>query len=193
MQGNPVSYTDPFGLSPLNGLFTGTGLVHSVLGWLGCIPGFFGAGANLVDALIYGFVDHDYGMAALSGVCAVTAGAGSIARMAAQGTRLQRGAMYVAKVLELVTNTAIAVRSGIGVATTGYEMYKKYVVNEEKMGWDTMGECAVFLLNAVTLGPSTVNLANSAQSLGKMLKEDNVAGKLTDAVKRGMNTVKSGE
>ena len=99
--------------------------------------------------------------------------------------------MYVAKVSELVTNTAIAVRSGIGVATTGYGMYQKYVVNKEKMGWDTAGECAVFLLNAVTLGTSTVNLASNAQTLGKMLKEDNVAGKLTDAVKSGINAVKS--
>ena len=39
-----------------------------------------------------GFVDHDYGMVALSGICVVTGGAGSIAQMASQGTRLQRGA-----------------------------------------------------------------------------------------------------
>ena len=39
VQGNPVSYTDPFGLSPLNGLFSGTMLTHTVCELLGWIPG----------------------------------------------------------------------------------------------------------------------------------------------------------
>ncbi len=43
VQGNPVSYTDPFGLSPLNGLFTGTTLAHGILGLLGSAPGLIGA------------------------------------------------------------------------------------------------------------------------------------------------------
>lgn len=53
VQGNPVSYTDPFGRSPLNGLFTGTTLWHGILGRVGCIPGPVGAIANFVDCGIY--------------------------------------------------------------------------------------------------------------------------------------------
>lgn len=38
VQGNPVSYTDPFGLAPLNGLFSGSNVRHALLGLASCIP-----------------------------------------------------------------------------------------------------------------------------------------------------------
>lgn len=72
VQGNPVSYTDPFGLSPLSELFTGTTFWHVVQGILGCVPGGVGVVANLADAAIYAFVDHDDFMASISLVGAVT-------------------------------------------------------------------------------------------------------------------------
>lgn len=58
VQGNPVSYTDPFGLSPTNGLFTGTAIWHGVLGLLGCIPGPVGTVANLIDGAIFAEIDR---------------------------------------------------------------------------------------------------------------------------------------
>ena len=39
VQGNPVSYTDPFGLSPIKSLFTNGNLAHSILGLASNIPG----------------------------------------------------------------------------------------------------------------------------------------------------------
>lgn len=62
VQGNPVSYTDPFGLSPVNGLYTGTELVHGVMGLLSFIPG-IGDMASLIDGIVYAVIDRDFGMA----------------------------------------------------------------------------------------------------------------------------------
>ena len=52
VQGNPVKYTDPFGLSPEDGGNKGGNFWHSLLGFVGIIPGPIGAVANAVDAAI---------------------------------------------------------------------------------------------------------------------------------------------
>ena len=60
-----------------------TGLLHAALGVLGFIPGPIGVVADLANAAVYAAVDHDYGMAALSVVSAVSSVAGSVAKVAA--------------------------------------------------------------------------------------------------------------
>lgn len=81
VQGNPVSYTDPFGLLPLSGTFTGTTFWHTVLGLLGCVFGVIGVVANLTEGALCAFVDHNYRMASLSLIGAITMGAGGVVKI----------------------------------------------------------------------------------------------------------------
>ncbi len=49
VEGNPISYTDPFGLSPFSYI---SEPLHNTLDWFGMIP-FIGAGFDLINATIY--------------------------------------------------------------------------------------------------------------------------------------------
>ena len=88
VQGNPISQTDPFGLSPLNGLFTGglgnggflSTVGHALLDFAGSGCGFLSAGANALNAVWYA-AEGDYAMAAVCGVSAVTMGFGKLAKL----------------------------------------------------------------------------------------------------------------
>jgi len=59
VEGNPVSYTDPFGLSPFSylNMFNPSVLIHTTLDVLGCLPG--GSGFDLVNAAIYFLEGND--------------------------------------------------------------------------------------------------------------------------------------
>lgn len=74
----------------------------------------------MADALLYGFVDHDYGMATLSALGAVTAGAGGIAKTAKVGSRLQRTAQYVVHE-EQFSNATVAEGSGFLVNVRAFK------------------------------------------------------------------------
>ncbi len=69
VQGNPVSYTDPFGLAPTNGLYTNSNTNTGMSGWHKFLLGasFIPVIGNVfsgIDAFIYAVVDKDYGSAA---------------------------------------------------------------------------------------------------------------------------------
>ena len=68
VQGNPVSLTDPFGLSPLASI-SWKSLGHALLNGLGMIPG-IGDAFDLINATWY-LADGDYKNALLSGLCAL--------------------------------------------------------------------------------------------------------------------------
>ena len=68
VQGNPVSLTDPFGLSPLANI-SWKSLGHALLNGLGMIPG-IGDAFDLINATWY-LADGDYKNALLSGLCAL--------------------------------------------------------------------------------------------------------------------------
>ncbi len=101
VQGNPVSYTDPFGLSPLNGLFSGTMLVHAICELVGWIPGPVGAIANVVDGLVYLFVDKDYKNAFYSIGTGLSFGVGKIVGAVGKGSKT---ALRVQRVCNAVGN-----------------------------------------------------------------------------------------
>ena len=88
VQGNPVNYTDPFGLSPAAQSFKDVGHWHTMLGLLSLIPPVMPYAAGL-DALLYAAVDKDPLKAVFFGALSGTATAGKFAVYAA-GTSLAK-------------------------------------------------------------------------------------------------------
>ena len=117
VQGNPVSYTDPFGLSPLGGLFSGTALWHEILGLAGCIPGPIGAIANIIDGVIY-LAEGDLMGAAICFLNGFTMGATSIATKMLQAGKLCR----VANAVIQVSMVAERVAGGLTFAQNTYNI-----------------------------------------------------------------------
>lgn len=70
VQGNPVNYTDPFGLNPVHILKSYSGVVHDILNVASVIPGPVGAVSGLINAGIYA-LEGDYSTA---GKCLIVAG-----------------------------------------------------------------------------------------------------------------------
>ena len=70
VQGNPVNYTDPFGLNPVHILKAYSGVVHDILNVASVIPGPVGAVSGLINAGIYA-LEGDYSTA---GKCLIVAG-----------------------------------------------------------------------------------------------------------------------
>ena len=79
VQGNPVKYTDPFGLSPEDGGNKGGNFWHSLLGFVGIIPGPIGAVANAVDAIIY-FAEGNPAMGVMCALDALIPAAGVVGK-----------------------------------------------------------------------------------------------------------------
>ena len=111
VQGNPVSYTDPFGLSPVNGLFSDSNNIHGTLTLLGFTPGPTGVLADLADALLY-LVEGDAAMAAWSLVaigCSSLALVGKLAKPGknlAKAGKLSRTATHMEDTAALISDSA---------------------------------------------------------------------------------------
>ena len=196
VQGNPVSYTDPFGLSPMSGFFSGTGLAHGIFGILGCVPGPVGIAANVADALVYGIVDHDAVGVTLSLLGALTMGAGSVAKLAGAGAKvtktakaIQYGSMFITSGLQFALNA----KNTINVGKT---MYDKYIVNGQNTDKNTYAEVAALVLNSAGMfisgtqiyssGRGFVNeLSTSANS--NVLTEVNAGGREVAAAQSGID------
>ncbi|MDE7270501.1 MAG: PKD domain-containing protein [Acetatifactor sp.] len=165
VQGNPVSYTDPFGLSPQNGLFTGTTLWHGVLGLLGCIPGPVGAIANFIDCGIY-LAEGDYFGAAICFMNGVTLGTTAIAGSLLKAGKLcgvANTALRVAMVSERVAGALTFAQNFYNIGQTGIQMYCKYGILGESMGLDTVGE-------VLSIGLSAMGCADGLYSMGHTSK-----------------------
>ena len=201
VQGNPVSYTDPFGLSPLNGLFTGTGLAHALLGLLGCIPGPAGVVFDLADAAVYAFVDHDMGMMALS---LISAAGGSAAVIGGKFTKLAAGAADVAsaskyvkmaktaRCVELgaraISNGATFLKTGVGAAANIETMKQKYR-NGEAI---TRSDYAELGLNLLSCAISGTGMVGSLGKLGGMFKESQTFARLKEGATAFMKDNRGG-
>ncbi len=171
VQGNPVSYTDPFGLSPIDGLFTNTNFIHGVLGLLGCIPGVIGIVANVADAIIYAVVDKDYGMAALSIVNAATLG---LAARASALAKAAKTAEIVAKIkkystmqhaLKLISNTANIIRAGVDIYHSSVSLIDNYYANGGQLGKGAAGDILSIGLNLATCIKSGIGIAEDGPAL----------------------------
>ena len=120
VQGNPVSYTDPFGLSPSGGLFSNTNFAHSFFGLLSCVPGIVGACASFADGLVYALVDKDYAMAGLCALDVVSMGLGKFATNLIKGQKLTNTGVALYRSAKLMSNVssfgqnAIALNQNVG-------------------------------------------------------------------------------
>ncbi|MDE7251359.1 MAG: DNA/RNA non-specific endonuclease, partial [Acetatifactor sp.] len=166
VQGNPVSYTDPFGLSPQNGLFTGTSFWHGVFGLLGCIPGPIGALANFIDCGIY-LAQGDYFGAALCFMNGVTMGATTVASTLLKAGKLcgvANTALRVAMVSERIAGGLTFAQNFYNIGQTGIQMYCKYGIMGESLGLDTAGE-------VLGIGLSAMGCIGGLSSMGSTSKE----------------------
>lgn len=167
VQGNPVSYTDPFGLSPLNGLFTGTTIWHGVLGLLGCIPGPVGAVANFIDCGIY-LAEGDYLGAAICFMNGVTLGATSAAAALLKTGKLCKvanTAVRVAMVTERIAGGLSFAQNAYNIGNTAIQMYCKYGILGESKGWDTAGEVLSISLSAMGCYGGLRNMSRTSPEL----------------------------
>ncbi len=167
VQGNPVSYTDPFGLSPLNGLFSGTMLIHTVCELLGWIPGPVDAIANVVDGLVYLLVDKDYKNAFYSLGTAVTFGAGKIVAAVGKGSKT---ALNIQRGCNVVGNGINFLQSAEGTYQTASMMVDKYIVQGQPLSGSTVLEVALLGANMFGAYKSGTYVGNDIADFGGYLK-----------------------
>ena len=182
VQGNPVTLTDPFGLSPsAKDIIMGD--IHGLLDVVGCSPELIGMGANLINAALYAFVDHDYGMAALSLLAGVTFGA---AKVVAMGGKLAKAAKTVETAGRFVSNVAsfaICTKQAVDV---GSEMWQKYYVEGKSLDGSSAMELLTLGLNMAGMAMSGKGMVESGNKICKSIKESGVTSKISSKVKSGV-------
>ena len=191
VQGNPVSYTDPFGLSPLNGLFSDTNFTHCLLGLLSCIPGPVGAVASVADAAVYFFIDKDYGMAALSLMSAASMGLGSIATNIAKTGKMAFTAKLLGTTSNLLSNAASFGMSASAGMDMAYSMYEKYGIYGEQVDGSIVGEAAGLGMSILGCAISGKGIADDARKMGNMLGDAGFVNRMKGEVTEFAQGVKS--
>ena len=186
VQGNPLTYTDPFGLSPeKDGGSIGMNIVHGLLDALGCIPGGVGIVANFANAALYAVVDHDYGMAALSLVAGVTLGASKIVSM---GGKLAGHAKSIETIGRLVSNTASFAICAEQTVSSSAAMWNKYHEKGAKLSGETALEILGIGLNVAGMAASGKGIVESGNRLGKMVKEGGTTNKMSKGISKSGST-----
>ena len=167
VQGNPVSYTDPFGLSPLNGLFSGTMLTHTVCELLGWIPGPVGSIANAVDGLVYLLVDKDYKNALYSLGSSVSFGAGKLVAWAGKGSKT---ALRIQRVCNFAGSAINFAQSAEGTVNMGGMMIDKYIIQGQPFDDSTAMEFLFLGANIFGATKSGAAMATDVRDFGKFAK-----------------------
>jgi len=163
VQGNPVSYTDPFGLSPLNGTNPGAMIAHTVLGLVGWVPGWVGAIANGIDAVVYAVVDKDYKNALFAGGSAVTFGVGKIVSGVGKGSK---AALNVQRVCNFAGSGINFAQSAEGTYQTASMMADKYIVQGQSFSGSTVLEVGLLAANIFGTYKSGTNTLNDLADFG---------------------------
>ena len=176
VQGNPVSLTDPFGLSP----FSWKAFGHGLLNALGMIP-YIGEVFDLANAAWYA-KEGNYAMAALCTLAALPL-VGNIAGGTLTMFKCAKAGKYVKAVTKVVSNAAT-----FTVAAAGDVKSIKSIYNNIKDGKiftkENLLNLAEIGLNTFTMMCSGKNVASSGKELGGMLKND--VGNAWSKVKGGM-------
>ncbi|MDE6208520.1 MAG: hypothetical protein K2M73_02465, partial [Lachnospiraceae bacterium] len=176
VQGNPISLTDPFGLSPINGLFSGGSFnlgglllagIHTALDVAGSGVGIISTVANAVNAVLYAAVDKDYAMAALSAVSAISLGAGNIAKLVGKGSFGAATIRVTGNIISGMTNFGVNASMAVDMAN---QMLDKYVWGDQEFGEEGKAE-VLFLALSIYGGLNSVAVAmHNAKQLGNMMK-----------------------
>ncbi|MDE5779899.1 MAG: fibronectin type III domain-containing protein, partial [Lachnospiraceae bacterium] len=184
VQGNPVTLTDPFGLSP-SAKDIIMGAIHGLLDVVGCSPELIGMGANLINAALYAFVDHDYGMAALSLLAGVTFGAAKVVAMGGKFAKAAKTVETVGRFVSNVASFAICTKQAVDV---GSEMWQKYYVEGKSLDGSSAMEFLTLGLNMAGMAMSGKGMVESGNKICKSIKESGVTRKISGKVKSGVKT-----
>ena len=198
VEGNPVSYTDPFGLSPFayfTDIFKPFTSVHAVFDALGCIPGPVGTFFDLTNAGLY-FAEGEYGKAAESVIFAIPGMdlGGKGTRYILRGTKAARVAGKVLKGVDFVANVAAACITAQRFGDNVAGMIDTYLVNGEAASWKTVGEVGDLVISGIMLGHYSRGATNSAANLEmnpKDFKGEVITESLIENVTYGGNKVPS--
>ena len=187
VQGNPVTLTDPFGLSP-SAKDIIMGAIHGILDVVGCSPELIGMGANLINAALYAFVDHDYGMASLSLLAGVTFGA---AKVVAMGGKLAKAAKTVETAGRFISNVASFAICATQAVNVGSEMWQKYYVEGKSLDGSSAMEFLTLGLNMAGMAMSGKGMVESGNKICKSIKESGVTNKVSGKVRSGASSINS--
>ena len=159
VQGNPVSYLDPFGLSIFD--FDLKRAAHAVLDIIGCVPGGIGMGADLLNSLLY-LAEGETGEALKSLVFAfVPGGVGALANYGVKAGKLSEKALTALTYVQASMNTAGTI---IGAEATGNAiafMIDKYLVQGAEVTSDTLIECMEIAAGGLQASTSAKGLSDS--------------------------------
>ncbi len=117
VQGNPVNYTDTFGLNPIKILKSYSGVLHDVLNVASIVPGPVGAVTGMINAGLYG-LEGNYSAAAKCAVQAgLTAFVGPLAGAAVGGL------CKLSKTARVITSIAAIGAGMYSIGTSAYDLY----------------------------------------------------------------------
>ena len=147
VEGNPISYTDPFGLSPW------MQLLHTGLDILGAIPLPFFEAFDGLNAAIY-FFEGKWGEA-IKSIIYMAPGVDLLSKAtnyAVKGGKYAKQALVVAEYATIASRTMAALMSAedFGKAVAG--MIDKYLVYEAEITWEIAYDFLVLAATGVQLG-----------------------------------------
>ncbi len=136
VQGNPVSYLDPFGLSIFD--FDLKRAAHAVLDIIGCVPGGIGMGADLLNSLLY-LAEGETGEALKSLVFAfVPGGVGALANYGVKAGKISEKALTALTYVQASMNTAGTIIAADATGNAIAYMIDKYLVQGAEVTSDTL-------------------------------------------------------
>ncbi|MDE5782644.1 MAG: hypothetical protein K2I03_14405, partial [Lachnospiraceae bacterium] len=136
--------------------------------------------ANLINAALYAFVDHDYGMAALSLLAGVTFGAAKVVAMGGKFAKAAKTVETVGRFVSNVASFAICTKQAVDV---GSEMWQKYYVEGKSLDGDSMMEFLALGLNVAGMAMSGKGMVESGNKICKSIKESGVTNRVSGKVK----------